>query len=194
MATARKYAINIGPAVRERRKSRKMTLQDLSTRCGLSVAFISQVERGKTTPSIMSLLQLSQALDVDMNYFIAASQEEKLIHRGDDPEYIEVDSPITYVRLSNPFPQQKLEPFIFILPPGHDTLSGKSQEGHEGEGFIYILKGRVHGEYRGQKFVLKAGDSMHYDLINPLELNNFEKRAAEILWVGSVVFFPRKRD
>lgn len=193
MATVKKYAINIGPAIRERRKSQALTLQELADRCGLSVAFISQVERGKTTPSIMSLLKLSEALDVDMNYFITASQEEKLIRRGDEPEYIDVDSPISYIRLSNSFPQQKLEPFIFILPPGHNSLSEKSQEGHEGEGFLYILKGQVHGEYRGQKFVLKAGDSMHYDLINPLELNNFEKQPAEILWVGSVVLFPRKR-
>ncbi len=194
MTKAQKYRINIGPAVRERRKSLSLTLQELADRSGLSVAFISQVERGKTTPSIMSLLQLSESLEVDMNYFVTASQEEKIIHRGDDPEYIEVDSPITYIRLSNPFPQQKLEPFIFILPPNHRSLTGRNQEGHEGEGFLYILKGKVHGEYRGEKFILNPGDSMHYDLLNPLELNNDEKKAAEILWVGSVILFPKKRS
>lgn len=191
--TNKKYRINIGPAVRERRKSLSLTLQQLADRSGLSVAFISQVERGKTTPSVMSLLQLSEALEVDMNYFVTASEGEKLFRRGDEPEYIEIDSPITYIRLSNAFPQQKLDPFIFILPPGHNSLSEESQEGREGEGFLYILKGKVHIEYRGQKFILKAGDSMHYDLLNPLEINNFEKRPAEILWVGSVVLFPVRR-
>lgn len=192
MAGARKYRINIGPAVRVRRKELCLTLQDISDRSGLSIAFISQVERGKTTPSIMSLLQLSEALEVDMNYFVTATQEEKIFRRGDDPEYIDVDSPITYIRLSNPFPDQKLEPFIFILKPGHQSAADKIGEGHEGEAFLYLLEGEVSGEYRGNKFILKPGDTMHYDLSNSLALNNFSDSPAKILWVGSVVLFPVK--
>src|SRR4051794_8266964 len=112
-ARRRKDRINIGPAVRVRRKELGLTLKNLAERSGLSVAFISQVERGKTTPSIISLLQISDTLGVSVNYFVEATQEDKLIRRGRDPEYIKVDSPIAYIRLSNAFPEQKLEPLIF---------------------------------------------------------------------------------
>jgi transcriptional regulator with XRE-family HTH domain len=193
MIGPRKYRINIGPVVRARRKELSLTLQTLADRSGLSIAFISQVERGKTTPSLMSLLQLSEALEVDMNYFVAATQEEKLFRRADEPEYIEVDSPIKYIRLSNSFPAQKLEPFIFILPPQHHSSAEKIGEGHEGEGFLYVLEGEVHGAYRGNKFVLNPGDTMHYDLSDSLALNNFSNGEAKILWVGSVVLFPVKK-
>src|SRR5258708_1032067 len=78
-----KHRINIGPAVKVRRKDLSLTLQNVAERSGLSVAFISQIENGKTTPSLVSLLQLSEALEVDMNYFVVATQEEKLFRRGD---------------------------------------------------------------------------------------------------------------
>lgn len=189
-SSRRKDRINIGPAVRVRRKELKLTLKELADRSGLSVAFISQVERGKTAPSIISLLQISEALGVNVNYFVEATQEDKLIRRARDPEYIEVDSPTTYIRLSNSFPEQKLEPLIFILEPGHVSTSANIGEGHLGEGFLYLLEGRISGEYRGASFSLSKGDSMHYQLTSALMLNNPGQQEAKLLWVGSVVLFP----
>lgn len=189
-APRRKDRINIGPAVRVRRKQLNLTLKELAERARLSVAFISQVERGRTTPSIISLLQISEALEVSVNYFVDATQEEKLIRRSSEPEYIEVSSPITYIRLSNAFPEQKLEPLIFILPPGHQSTAERIGEGHLGEGFLFLLEGEVQGEYRGTRFALSAGDSMHYQLTSSLSLNNLTRHSARILWVGSVVLFP----
>ncbi|HEY0939896.1 MAG TPA: XRE family transcriptional regulator [Steroidobacter sp.] len=189
--SGRKDRINIGPAVRVRRKELGLTLKELAERSGLSVAFISQIERGVTSPSIISLLQISETLGVAVNYFVEATQKECLIKRGTDPEYIEVDSPITYIRLSNAFPEQKLEPLIFVLPPGHVSQADSIGERHLGEGFLYMLNGSVTGEYRRTSFTLKAGDSMHYQLSSSLSLNNPNKREARILWVGSVVLFPQ---
>ena len=185
----RKDRINIGPAVRVRRKELGLTLKELAEKSGLSVAFISQIERGKTAPSIISLLQISEALGVGVNHFVEATQEEKLIRRGRDPEYIDVDSPTAYIRLSNSFPEQKLEPLIFILQPGYISEAANIGEGHLGEGFLYVLEGRISGEYRGASFSLSAGDSMHYQLTSSLALSNPGDREAKLLWVGSVVLF-----
>ena len=186
----RKDRINIGPAVRVKRKALGLTLAALAERTGLSVAFISQVERGRTTPSIISLLQIADALGVGVNYFVEATQEERLIRRASDPEYIKVDSPIAYIRLSNAFPEQKLEPLVFVLPPGHVSDAANVGEGHLGEGFLYVLEGSITGEYRSASFEMSAGDSMHYQLTSSLSLNNPEALEAKILWIGSVVLFP----
>jgi len=188
-APRRKDRINIGPAVRVRRKELGLTLKELAERSRLSVAFISQIERGKTSPSIISLLQISDALGVSVNYFVEATQEEMLIRRGRDPEYIDVDSPTVYIRLSNAFPEQKLEPLIFILPPGYVSEAASIGEGHLGEGFLFVLEGHISGEYRGASFSLSPGDSMHYQLTSSLSLNNPGQREAKLLWVGSVVLF-----
>jgi transcriptional regulator with XRE-family HTH domain len=187
-----KGRINIGPAVRVRRKEFGLTLKELAERSGLSVAFISQVERGVSTPSIISLLQISETLGVSVNYFVEATQEERLVRRADEAEYIEVDSPIAYIRLSNAFPEQKLEPLIFILPPGHVSEAANIGEGHLGEGFLYVLEGHVTGEYRSTSLSMRPGDSMHYQLSSPLSLNNRSEQEAKILWIGSVVLFSRR--
>lgn len=188
----RKDRINIGPAVRVRRKELGLTLKELAARSGLSVAFISQIERGLTSPSIISLLQISDTLGVAVNYFVEATQQECLIKRMTDPEYIEVDSPIAYIRLGNAFPEQKLEPLIFILPPGHVSQAADTGERHLGEGFLYVLDGSITGEYRRTSFTMKVGDSMHYQLTSSLSLNNPNKCEARILWVGSVVLFQTR--
>lgn len=59
----------IGPKIRELRKSKKLSIADLSNMSGLSTGLISQIERDKVVPSITAMLNIVNALDVTMGYF-----------------------------------------------------------------------------------------------------------------------------
>ncbi|MFC4349533.1 helix-turn-helix domain-containing protein [Kordiimonas lipolytica] len=186
MSAPKNQKINVGPGLRQARKNLSLTLKELSEKCGLSVPFISQVERGRTIPSLMSLFQLSEALEIDMNQIIKATQSWKTVRRGDDPEYLEIDSDAVHVRLANPFPDQKLDPLYITYPSGYESRTDKG-EGHEGEAFLYVLEGQLRVEYSGEVYQLKAGDSMHYDLRETLRLFNRGSEDARCIWVGSLV-------
>ena len=54
----------LGEQVRNVRKSRGITLKELAERTGLSIGYISQIERDLTDPSLSTLRKLSEALDV----------------------------------------------------------------------------------------------------------------------------------
>jgi transcriptional regulator with XRE-family HTH domain len=56
----------IGAAIRDRRKRLGMTLRELAVACGLSVPFLSQVERNQALPSLVSLTAIAGALGVEM--------------------------------------------------------------------------------------------------------------------------------
>ena len=56
--------------IQARRKLLGLTLQELADRAGLSPAFLSQAERGLTTPSLISILKLAGALEVALEYFV----------------------------------------------------------------------------------------------------------------------------
>lgn len=56
----------LGVTVRETRKSRGLTLKQLSRRTGLSVSLLSQIERAETAASIASLYRLARALGIRM--------------------------------------------------------------------------------------------------------------------------------
>ena len=180
--------INVGPSIRERRKELGMTLKDLSLKTGLSIAFISQVERGQTSPSLMSLFILSEQLEIDIHKLIKSRQQNKLFRTADDPQYIELDSPLKFIQLTNSKTDQSMGSYIIIVPPHHTSVAARG-EGHDGEGLFYVLDGQVEANYQNNEFILRAGDSLHYDLQHTLALNNHTDKQAKLLWAGTVVLF-----
>lgn len=57
----------LGNVIRERRKELKYTQAFLSEYTGLSISFISDVERGKQTVEIGKVIQLISILGLDIN-------------------------------------------------------------------------------------------------------------------------------
>src|SRR5690349_19530010 len=64
----------IGARLRELRKDRRLSIQQLADRVGLSIGMISQIERGLSTPSLRSLRLLAEALNVPVSWFFASSK------------------------------------------------------------------------------------------------------------------------
>ena len=54
----------VGRNVREIRRARAMTQEELADRSGFSQQYISGLERGSRNPTIVSLFELAQALEV----------------------------------------------------------------------------------------------------------------------------------
>jgi len=54
----------IGRSIRELRKSRGLTLKQMSRRTNLSVSLLSQIERAESSASVSSLFKVATALDV----------------------------------------------------------------------------------------------------------------------------------
>lgn len=65
----------IGRKIRELRKQKKFTQEDLGEHAGLDYTSIGAAERGDRNLSIRSLLRVSEALDADATYFIPTSKK-----------------------------------------------------------------------------------------------------------------------
>jgi transcriptional regulator with XRE-family HTH domain len=61
--------------IREARRLRSLTLQELAGKVGLTASHISQIERGLTSPSVSALLGIAGALDLPMEHFFAHEQD-----------------------------------------------------------------------------------------------------------------------
>src|SRR5699024_7017274 len=75
----------IGNEVRTLRKLRQKTLRQLSKEAGLSIGYLSQVEREKSSPSVKALHAISRALGVNITWFFGQTQrkeQEKYIKRS----------------------------------------------------------------------------------------------------------------
>jgi transcriptional regulator with XRE-family HTH domain len=189
-ATAKDQSHSIGYAINARRRQLGLTLRQLAAKADLSAPFISQAERGLTTPSIISLIHLADALGVDIHYFIDVPKGRRMVRRADDPEYINTGSPIRYIRLSGGLDDQKMEALIVTVPPKLELPTVR----REGEGFYYILNGTVRFEIGDDTFVLKTGDSAHFDQRLRYTMVNEGDSDAVSLWVGTPPLFEVKQE
>jgi len=175
----------IGPAIRDRRLRLGLTLQALATAAELSAPFLSQVERGLTTPSIVSLMGIAKALGVDINYFISVPKQGQIIRRADAPEMIDVGMPVTYQRLSGEHEERKMEALLMVIPAGLEAPTTR----RDGEGLWYVLDGEIDMTIGPDHFVLKAGDSAHFDQRHAYKMANRGDQPVRILWVGTPALF-----
>lgn len=58
--------MNVGKRIKEERLKLGFTQKEVAERCGLSVSYISDIEVGRTNPSLKTLESISKALKLEM--------------------------------------------------------------------------------------------------------------------------------
>jgi len=175
----------IASALRARRKRMGLTLQELAEKSGLSAPFLSQVERDRTTPSITSLLAIAQALEVDIHYFISPPPSSQVVRRASDPELLDMGNAICYERLTGKHGERQMEALLMTIPPKASTPAAT----RGGEGFYYVLDGKLSVTLGCETFILGNGDSVHFDQRHPYKMANVGNKTLRILWVGTPAIF-----
>lgn len=151
--------INVGYAIRHRRKQLNLTLKELAAETGLSVGFISQVERNLTSPSLSSVALIAKTLQVDVSYFLDTPKVVSTFSKKGNREFFSVDrSPVQYCRLNKATPGSRLNSMLIRTPPGY--ISEKVS--HEGEEQIVLLEGKGFIVLEKETIELEAGDSLYY--------------------------------
>lgn len=150
---------SLGQRLRDRRLALDLTLKDVADRAGLSVGFISQIERDITTPSLTSLINVCRVLKSEVGDFLQQPRGDKPVTRHHQrPLYSLGSNAITYERLSASFPGNVLRSVIFHEPPGFRS----EPMAHEGEEIFFILEGGLTIEIDGERTILETGDSIHF--------------------------------
>lgn len=162
-------ALHIGRKIRELRKKEGLVLQDLSNRTGLSKALLSQVEKEVVFPPIATLLKISKALNVGISFFFQDGDPEQkvvLVRRNeskviDSRHFGREAGGYYYEALAYKKSRKHMEPFLVEFK--RKPLSELSYFSHEGEEFIYLLKGKLEFRTETERFVLEPGDSLYFE-------------------------------
>ncbi len=157
--------IDIGSKIKKYRKDRKYTLKMLSEQTGLSIGFLSQLERGMTTIAIDSLANVARVLGVELSDFFES--ESKV---GSDPIAHSYSLPMTQVTreiiqftLSKDVKHsQMLSRMFYLLPFSDEPESEPEPYRHEGEEFIFVLEGILSLELEDRHYSLYPGDAIQY--------------------------------
>src|SRR5699024_763616 len=154
------YMDKIGEKIKKLRFERGMTLKDLSDKTGLSVSFLSQIERGSSSIAITSLKKIADSFNVKMTCFFEEIENYIYVSKKDAQEPFKVEgSYVEYIRLAGKFPERKLEPMKVILKPKQPYVEHFS---HPGEEFYYILQGTIVFKVEEEEFILQEGEAIHF--------------------------------
>ncbi len=179
----------LGSRLKDRRKALGKTQQQVAEEANLTIGFISQIERGISTPSLASLYNLAKALETTVDQFVSGSPAHRhsvVTHSGQRQTYKVGGTSRYYEFLERGFPEAQLNACISHVPPGHASEVMR----HEGEEFVYLVAGEMLYEVDGVKYELRAGDTLHFDSRKPHQGTNVGRDTAIELWVGTMRLFP----
>jgi transcriptional regulator with XRE-family HTH domain len=178
----------LGRSIRARRHAIKKTLVQVATETGLTAGFISQLERGQTSPSITSLVVIAKALGVAIGDLIKQpAQLRPDTYRSQRQPYSVASGRVKYERLSTVFPGSQVHSVKFTMPSGYKS----EMVSHEGDEMIFVLSGQIGYTVGKDSYVLNVGDSLHFDANIPHSIESLphENEVAEVIWVGTVALF-----
>ena len=196
----------IGPRIRAERERRNVTIRALARVIGVSPSLISQIETGKSQPSVSSLYSITSALALSLEDLFDASDTTEpaapptpasgtsLRYFGtnrakavgphvspDDRELLTLDSGVTWERLGQ-VPHHHVDFLLVTYPPG----SASSVEGrlmrHSGTEYGYLISGMLELNLGFDKYMLAAGDSVCFESTKPHGYRNDGKVPAVGVW------------
>lgn len=170
---------SMGARIRQRRLQLGMTLMDLARAAGLTKSFLSQIERGRNSPSISTLRAIAAALEVPMVYFFLAEESQDPVVRRNERRIIKFPGGGMYLEFLSPDLQRNIEMFEMRIKPGHS--SAPAPRTHAGEECAVVLQGEVEVEISGVTYRLGPGDSVYVGASQPHVVRNVGQEEARIL-------------
>ena len=172
----------VGGQIRQIRRRRDLTLQQLSEQTGTSVSMLSMLERGIATPSIGTLVAVSSALGMHMSdLFEAPETSRSPLRRYTDQAVVNTTEGVVR-RLVHNDVQRGVEMVVNEYAPG--TSSGSEATHHAGTEFGVLLSGILTVEVDGSRYDLVPGDGISYSSSLPHRFINTGSVPASAVWVN----------
>ncbi|NDW54643.1 helix-turn-helix domain-containing protein [Aliiroseovarius sp. PrR006] len=172
----------LGEAIRHRRKALGKTLAQVAQETELTTGFISQIERGISSPSLSSLMSVASALQTSIEQLLRVPEEFcEFIPKDKRQTYALGTAGRFYEKLGPGFPGALLYSQIIYRPAGHQS----ERMCHEGEVFFYLMSGEVEYHLGDAVFSMSAGDALHHDTSKPHFSRVLGNEESVELWVST---------
>jgi transcriptional regulator with XRE-family HTH domain len=199
--------VNVGSLVRQERLKQGISLRELARRVGVSASMLSQLETGRTRPSVSTIYGIATELGLSIDALLseeqpaavngAAGPETRVrgglsdvsaiaglasqVVRPEQRRKLELESGVTWELLSDLLPHLVDFMYVSYEPGGRSSSSGKLTR-HSGTEFAFLLRGTLKIQVGFDEFVLKPGDAMAFDSSEPHLLVNEGSEPAEGIW------------
>jgi len=173
---------NVGDRIKKMRIERNLTLKDIEARAGVSATHVSEVERGRASPTVGALVKIAAALAVEPAHLVEedGNTDHALVRRS-QRRRVRFDQPAVWVEsLAGELPGSDLS---FLLVEWDDQSGDAPLSlSASGEEFALVLTGALEFTVDGQRHLLKEGDSIHYAASLPHSVRRAGDAPTRSLW------------
>ncbi len=154
---------SIGTRIRDLRVGRNLTLEQVSAETGLSVSFLSMVERSKASISVDNLEKLARYFQIHIVHFFNTPEENTVVvtrrEQIEESSQAKKFSQAAVTLLANQ-PNARIEPLLITIAPGKEEPHFRQ---HEADTLLYILSGEaLLIAESGEQLELRQGDLAYY--------------------------------
>jgi transcriptional regulator with XRE-family HTH domain len=172
--------VRIGARIREARRRRGLSLEQVAEATGLTKGFISQVERNLTSVSVASLVGICNAIGLRIGALFEPARRD-LVRRADRPR-INFGGEDVVEYMLTPASQTQLQVIQSHIAPGGG--SGDEAYSLNGEAeFVHVVSGELEISVHGDNYLLGTGDSLTFSPRDPHSWRNPSQDETVVLWV-----------
>jgi DNA-binding transcriptional MerR regulator/quercetin dioxygenase-like cupin family protein len=170
----------IGAHLRRLRLQRALSLARVAEAVKISVGFLSALERSHMSASVSTLRKLARFYKTNILDFFEAPESNG---RRVSPQHRKVLEAGPGVRMELlAWGNAVMEPHLFRIAPR--AGSGESYT-HEGEEFLFVLRGELQISVQDEQYRLKPGDSFYFESATPHRWSNPGRMETQVLWVNT---------
>jgi transcriptional regulator with XRE-family HTH domain len=170
--------------VRDLRRKRGWTLEELSAACGVSRSMLSEIERQRANPTLVVAYRIAQAFGMSLGELVETPNATQRIDviRADDRTFHYRSDRYCRIRTLSPLHLEKsVEYYEVVLRPGGSLKSAPHFEG--ARELLTVQEGAVRVRSSGDVAELHKGDSAHYPADVPHAIENTSNADAVLFLV-----------
>ena len=162
----------VGNRLKEIRKAKGISQRELARRAGLTHGTISFIERDKISPSIGTMRQILDHLDMTLSEFFAAESPENDKYFFKMDELVDVGSGgVSLLQVGKSLVGRPLQVLLEFYPPGAET-SKKPYRADGGEEGGVVVEGEIEATIGDEVRILKKHDAYLFPTSIPHKLRN----------------------
>ncbi|MEN8136971.1 MAG: cupin domain-containing protein [Bacteroidota bacterium] len=179
----------MGKRIKRKREELGLQIKELSIMIGVTPSLISQIEKGKAFPSIVTLKKVAESLKTTVGELIGENEnniQSPLLKSGERKLAKKNDKGTFSYLLSNHIPGKQIESYIIKFDKNSDSKEIMTSN-YPGQEFCFVLKGDFEAEFDGKQYTLSSGDSFYFNSNRPHLFRNISDDDAELLWVITLI-------
>jgi transcriptional regulator with XRE-family HTH domain len=174
----------VGKRLKEVRRESGMTLKQVAVSSGMSPTHISEIERGKTSPTVGALRKIASALGKDAAFFVEEKPLPKIsVVKKEHRETVLLpgvgETFVNARALTSGIPAGR----VSVMLVDEDEGASMARLAHEGEEALLVMTGQARVKIGNEEFVVNGGDCIHYSAGADHTVTFTGKGKNKALWV-----------